>query len=332
MQPAIVDRGQTKASAATQRLNTDTVRSFLVQIGRVPLLTREEEIFYSQRVKQLIQLLKIKEDLAEKLDSEPPFSKWADAAQMSESQLQETLDNGEMARQKMIEANLRLVVAIAKKYQHRNLEFVDLIQEGTLGLQRGVEKFDPDKGYKFSTYAYWWIRQAITRALDQKSRSIRLPIHVCQTLKKIKKARRELTQELGRTPTMAEIGSQVSLKPSQIQDYLHMSRQPVSLDLRVGEGQDTELQDLLEDTSSSIDDYVNSQSLKECLDEMLVELTPQQREVVNLHFGLSDGRELTLTEVAKRMDISHTRVRQLQRQAIARLRRKKMKVKSFIAS
>ncbi|MEO0687620.1 MAG: sigma-70 family RNA polymerase sigma factor, partial [Cyanobacteria bacterium J06649_11] len=157
-------------------------------------------------------------------------------------------------------------------------------------------------------------------------------IHVCQTLKKIKKARRDLTQQFGRTPTIKEMADHVSLKPSQIQDYLHMSRQPVSLDLRVGEGQDTELQDLLEDTSSSIDDYVNYQSLRECLDEMLYELTPQQREVVNLHFGLSDGRELTLTEVAKRMDISHTRVRQLQRQAIARLRRKKMKVKSFMAS
>lgn len=330
MQPAIVDRGQDSASAK-QRLNTDTVRAFLVQIGRVPLLSREEEVFYAQQVKQLMQLLQIKEDLTNKLDSEPSFSAWADATEMTESQLQETLDKGEIARQKMIEANLRLVVAIAKKYQHRNLEFTDLIQEGTLGLQRGVEKFDPDKGYKFSTYAYWWIRQAITRALDQKSRSIRLPIHVCQTLKKIKKARRDLTQELGRTPTIKEIAANVSLKPSQIQDYLHMSRQPVSLDLRVGEGQDTELQDLLEDTSSSIEDYANHQSLRECLDEMLYELTPQQREVVNLHFGLSDGRELTLTEVAKRMDISHTRVRQLQRQAIARLRRKKMKVKSFIA-
>ncbi|MEO1431954.1 MAG: RNA polymerase sigma factor, RpoD/SigA family [Cyanobacteria bacterium J06633_8] len=330
MQP-VVDRVQSNASAS-QKLNTDTVRSFLVQIGRVPLLSREEEIFFAQRVKQLMELQQIKEDLTEKANSEPSLSTWANAVEMTPTQLQETLDRGEIARQKMIEANLRLVVAIAKKYQHRNLEFVDLIQEGTLGLQRGVEKFDPDKGYKFSTYAYWWIRQAITRALDQKSRSIRLPIHVCQTLKKIKKARRDLTQKLGRTPTISEISSHVSLKPSQIQDYLHMSRQPVSLDLRVGEGQDTELQDLLEDTSSSIDDYVNSQSLKECLDEMLIELTPQQREVVNLHFGLSDGRELTLTEVAKRMDISHTRVRQLQRQAIARLRRKKMKVKSFMAS
>ncbi|MGB3652749.1 MAG: sigma-70 family RNA polymerase sigma factor, partial [Rivularia sp. (in: cyanobacteria)] len=157
MQPATIDRGQDSASAK-QRLNTDTVRSFLVQIGRVPLLTREEEIFYSQQVKQLIQLLEIRSDLTIKLDSEPAFSVWADAAEMTESQLQETLDKGESSRQKMIEANLRLVVAIAKKYQHRNLEFVDLIQEGTLGLQRGVEKFDPDKGYKFSTYAYWWIR------------------------------------------------------------------------------------------------------------------------------------------------------------------------------
>ncbi len=331
MQPAIVNWEQDSASAK-QRLNTDTVRAFLLQIGRVPLLTHEEEIFYAQQVKKLMQLLQIKEDLTNKLDSKPSVSAWADAVEMTKSQLQETLDKGEFARQKMIEANLRLVVAIAKKYQHRNLEFTDLIQEGTLGLQRGVEKFDPDKGYKFSTYAYWWIRQAITRALDQKSRSIRLPIHVCQTLKKIKKARRDLMQKLGRTPTVADIATYVSLKPSQIQDYLQMSRQPVSLDLRVGEEQDTELQDLLEDRSYSIEDYANNQSLRECLSEMLVELTPQQREVVDLHFGLSDGCQLTLTEVAKRMDISHTRVRQLQRQAIARLRRKKTKIKSFIAS
>jgi len=331
MQPTIVNWDKENPSTK-HKLNTDTVRSFLVQIGRVPLLTREQEVFYARQVKQLMQLFEIREDLTNKLDCQPSFSAWADGAEMTESQLQETLDKGESARQKMIEANLRLVVAIAKKYQHRNLEFTDLIQEGTLGLQRGVEKFDPDKGYKFSTYAYWWIRQAITRALDQKSRSIRLPIHVCQTLKKIKNARRDLTQELGRTPTMGDIASHVSLKPSQIQDYLQMSRQPVSLDLRVGEEQDTELQDLLEDTSYSIEDYVNNQSLRECLEEMLVELTPQQREVVNLHFGLNDGRELTLTEVAKRMNISHTRVRQLQRQAIARLRRKKTKVKSFMAS
>ncbi|MEM9922310.1 MAG: RNA polymerase sigma factor, RpoD/SigA family [Cyanobacteria bacterium P01_D01_bin.50] len=331
MQPTIVNSDKGKESASGG-LNADIVRSFLVKIGRVALLSREEEIFYAQQVKQLMQLLQIKEDLTNKLDSKITFYAWANAAKMTESQLQETLDKGKFARQKMIEANLRLVVAIAKKYQHHNLEFTDLIQEGTLGLQRGVEKFDPDKGYKFSTYAYWWIRQAITRALDQKSRSIRLPIHVCQTLKKIKKARRDLTQKLGRTPTMTDIASHVSLKPSQIQDYLQMSRQPVSLDLRVGEEQDTELQDLLEDTSYSIEDYVNNQSLRECLEEMLVELTPQQREVVNLHFGLRDGRELTLTEVAKRMDISHTRVRQLQRQAIARLRRKKTKVKSFMAS
>ena len=331
MQTAIFNREKDSASAK-QRLNTDTVRSFLVQIGRVPLLTHEQEIFYAQQVKQLMQLLQIKEDLTNKLESEPTFSTWAKAAKITESQLQKCLEKGEFGRQKMIEANLRLVVAIAKKYQHRNLEFVDLIQEGTLGLQRGVEKFDPDKGYKFSTYAYWWIRQAITRALDQKSRSIRLPIHVCQTLKKIKKARRDLTQKLGHTPTIGDIADYVSLKPSQIQDYLQMSRQPVSLDLRVGEEQDTELQDLLEDTSYSIEDYVNNQSLRECLNEMLIELTPQQREVVNLHFGLNDGRQLTLTEIAKRMDIPHTRVRQLQRQAIARLRRKKTKVKSFMAS
>ena len=229
------------------KFTADMVRTYLREIGRVPLLSREQEIIYGKQVQQMMALLEAKEALRKEIDHEPSLSEWAARVNQSETELNHLMVQGKRAKQKMIEANLRLVVAIAKKYQKRNMEFLDLIQEGTLGLERGVEKFDPMRGYKFSTYAYWWIRQAITRAIAQQGRTIRLPIHITEKLNKIKKVQRELAQTLGRSPTPTEIAKELELEPAQIREYLNMARQPVSLDVRVGENQDTELQEMLED-------------------------------------------------------------------------------------
>ncbi|MGM3305411.1 RNA polymerase sigma factor, RpoD/SigA family [Anabaena sp. WFMT] len=319
-----------------ENLNTkftaDMVRTYLREIGRVPLLTREQEIVYGKQVQQMMTLLDAKEALSKKLDHEPSLAEWATHVNQSENEVKQTVAQGKRAKQKMIEANLRLVVAIAKKYQKRNMEFLDLIQEGTLGLERGVEKFDPMRGYKFSTYAYWWIRQAITRAIAQQGRTIRLPIHITEKLNKIKKVQRELAQKLGRSPTPTEIAKELELEPAQIREYLNMARQPVSLDVRVGDNQDTELQEMLEDDGPSPEYYTTQEFLRQDLNNLLAELTPQQREVVALRFGLEDGNEMSLAKVGERLNLSRERVRQLEHQALAHLRRRRANVKEYVAS
>ncbi|MFB2898622.1 RNA polymerase sigma factor, RpoD/SigA family [Aerosakkonemataceae cyanobacterium BLCC-F50] len=317
---------------ANPKFTADMVRTYLREIGRVPLLTREQEIVYGKQVQQMMTLLEAKEALATSLKREPSRKEWADHVQMSEAEVSDAIRRGQRAKQKMIEANLRLVVAIAKKYQKRNLEFLDLIQEGTLGLERGVEKFDPMRGYKFSTYAYWWIRQAITRAIAQQGRAIRLPIHITEKLNKIKKVQRELSQQLGRSATPAEIAASLELDTSQIREYLTIARQPISLDVRVGDNQDTELSDLLEDDGPSPENFITQESLRQDLEELLAELTPQQRQVLSLRFGLADGNALSLAKVGEQLNLSRERVRQLERQALDHLRRHRANVREYLAS
>lgn len=308
------------------------VRIYLQEIGRYPMLTADQEIAYGRQVQQIMAIEQRKNELTQQLDREPTMVELAVDVDKSELEIAQIQNLGRRAKQKMVTANLRLVVSIAKKYQKRNLEFLDLLQEGAIGLQRGVEKFDPNRGYKLSTYVYWWITQSITRAIAEKSRTVRLPIHITEQLNKIKKVQRELFQTLGRPASVIEIAETLDLEPSQIRDFLSSSKQPISLDVKIGDNQDTELSQLLPDEGISPDEHVTKELLRQDINSLLESLKPTQREVLILRFGLENDQELTLAQIGEKLNVSRERVRQIQQQAITVLRRQKTEIQQYLVS
>lgn len=298
----------------------DPVRMYLKEIGKVPLLSADEEIELAQKMEagsvavEKIPLLK--ERLAETGDEQEK-----EEIQAEIKALQLDVDRGSDAKKRLAEANLRLVVSIAKRYVGRGMLFLDLIQEGNLGLIKAVEKFDYRKGYKFSTYATWWIRQAITRAIADQARTIRIPVHMVETINKLIRVSRQLLQELGREPTPEEIAEEMKMPVERVREILKISQEPVSLETPIGEEEDSHLGDFIKDDNVPVPaDAATFTLLKEQLEEVLGTLTEREQKVLTLRFGLEDGRERTLEEVGKEFNVTRERIRQIEAKALRKLR------------
>ncbi len=302
----------------------DPVRMYLKEIGKVNLLTSEEEVELAQAMtagtaaqEQLDELKASGEELPEELRRE----------------LEKTIKKGERARQRLAEANLRLVVSIAKRYVGRGMQFLDLIQEGNLGLIKAVEKFDYTKGYKFSTYATWWIRQAITRAIADQARTIRIPVHMVETINKVIRVSRQLLQELGHDPSAEEIAEEMNMPAERVREILKIAQEPVSLETPIGEEEDSHLGDFIPDEDASEPAEAASFTLlKEQLVEVLSTLTPREEKVLKLRFGIEDGRTRTLEEVGKEFPVTRERIRQIEAKALRKLRHpsRSKKLKDFL--
>ena len=297
----------------------DPVRMYLKEIGKVPLLSAEEEIELAKNMeagavaKEKIAILKSREENATE----------EELAEIKEEikNLQKDLDAGDEAKKRLAEANLRLVVSIAKRYVGRGMLFLDLIQEGNLGLIKAVEKFDYRKGYKFSTYATWWIRQAITRAIADQARTIRIPVHMVETINKLIRVSRRLLQELGREPSPEEIAAEMNMPVERVREILKISQEPVSLETPIGEEEDSHLGDFIQDDNVPVPaDAAAFTLLKEQLEEVLGTLTEREQKVLTLRFGLEDGRARTLEEVGKEFNVTRERIRQIEAKALRKLR------------
>ena len=281
---------------------TDTIHAYLQEIGRVPLLSREEELLEARKVQRLRQLLERQGDPSVSLEDK------------------RIIQEGQRAKTHMIQANLRLVVSVAKKYRNRGLELMDLIQEGSLGLERGVEKFDPTKGYRLSTYCYWWIRQSITRAICNQGRLIRLPLHVSEKLTALKKVQHQFLQEKGRAATVSELATAIDSSLEDLQALLSRTKQTLSLDLRVGSEKDMSLVELIESEGQSPETGASEMLLQASLSKMLSALDEREQLVIELRFGLKAGQVHSLESIGKVLSVTRERVRQIESKALHKLR------------
>ena len=300
-------RGEIDASR--RATTSDLVRIYLREIGRVPLLTAEDEVELAKSIEAGL----FAEDIL--------CGGFPQPGGACSAELEQLTKEGVRAKQRLIEANLRLVVSIAKRYIGRGLVFLDLIQEGNLGLIRAVEKFDYTRGYKFSTYATWWIRQAITRAIADQARTIRVPVHMVETINKLVRVQRRLLQELGREPTDHEVAEEMGVTPDKVREIVKVSQDPVSLETPIGEEEDSHLGDFVEDKEAiSPSDAASLTMLHNEVEDILDTLTPRERRVLQLRFGLIDGHQRTLEEVGKRFGVTRERIRQIEAKALRKLR------------
>ncbi len=299
----------------------DPVKVYLKEIGRVPLLTSEEEV-------NLALTIKAGNDAKEKYDADPDA-----LSEEEKAECLKAIKKGAAARKRLSEANLRLVVSIAKRYVGRGMQFLDLIQEGNLGLIKAVEKFDHTKGFKFSTYATWWIRQAITRAIADQARTIRIPVHMVETINKVKKVSSQLLHEQGKEPTAEEIAERLEMPVDKVREIMRVAQEPVSLETPIGEEEDSHLGDFIPDDEAPVPAEVASHTLlREQLSEVLESLTDREEKVLRLRFGLVDGRPRTLEEVGKEFNVTRERIRQIEAKALRKLRHpsRSKKLKDFL--
>jgi len=293
---------------SVQPATNDPVRMYLKEIGKVPLLTAEQEVSLAKRIEA-------GEKASERLTSDEKLKS------ANVERLRGIEEDGLEAKRKLVEANLRLVVSIAKRYVGRGMLFLDLIQEGNLGLIRAVEKFDYVKGYKFSTYATWWIRQAITRAIADQARTIRIPVHMVETINKLVRVQRQLLQDFGREPMPVEIADEMELSPEKVREILKVSQEPVSLETPIGEEEDSHLGDFIEDSGAVVPaDAAAFRLLQEQLEEVLDDLNTREKRVIQLRFGLLDGQPRTLEEVGRVFGVTRERIRQIESKTLSKLR------------